>query len=45
MGPSGPHFELIYHVGTVYEGWINFWFILVHKDILVIIQCCTRNSE
>ena len=36
MVPSGPHFELIYHDDTVYDGWIGSWFILVHKGILVI---------
>ena len=36
IGPSGPHFELIYHDGMVYDGWIGSWFILVHKDVLVI---------
>ena len=29
-------FELIYHVRTIYEGWIDFWFTYVYKDILVI---------
>ena len=29
--------ELMYLVGTVYEGWIDFRFPFVHKGILVII--------
>ena len=45
MGPNGPHFELIYYDGTVYEGWIDSWFIFVHKGVLVIMQGCTRDSE
>ena len=36
MGPSGPCFELKYHNGTIYEGCIDFRFILVYKGILVI---------
>ena len=45
MGPSGPCFELIYLVGTDYEVWIGFRFTFVHKDILVIMQGCTKVSE
>ena len=45
MGPSGPRFELIYLVGTNYEGRIGFRFTFVHKDILVITQGCTKVSE
>ena len=45
MGPNGPLSKLIYHVGMVYEGWINSWFTLVHKSILVIMQGCTWDSE
>ena len=35
MGPNGTYFELIYHDDTIYESWIDFKFILVHKGILV----------
>ena len=45
MGSSGHHSKLIDHENTIYEGWIDFRFILVHKGILVIIQGCIRNSE
>ena len=45
MGPSGPCFELTYLVGTDYEVWIGFRFTFVHKDILVIMQGCTKVSE
>ena len=37
MGPNGAHSELIYHDDTVYEGWIGSRFIIVHKDIVIII--------
>ena len=37
MSLSGPHYEFIYHDGTVYEGWIGYRFIIVYKGILVII--------
>ena len=45
MGPSSPHYELIYHDDTFYEGYINSRFILVHKGILVITYDCTRDNE
>ena len=45
MSPSGPHSKLIYHDDTVYEGQISFRFILMHKDVLVIMQGCTRDNE
>ena len=45
MGLNGPYFELIYHDDIVYEGWIDTWFTLVHKGILVIMQGCTRDNE
>ena len=45
MGPSGPHFELIFFDDTVYEGLMSFQFTFVHKDVLVIMQGCTRVSE
>ena len=44
MGPSGPHFELIYLVSTNYEGQIDFRFTFVINDILVIMQGCTKIS-
>ena len=36
IGPNGPYFELIYLVGTNYEGRIGFRFTFVHKGLLVI---------
>ena len=30
------HFELVYPNDTSYEGWIDFRFTLVYKDVLVI---------
>ena len=36
MGLSGPRHELICHVGMIYKGWIDSWFTLMHKDVLVI---------
>ena len=36
IGPSGPYSKLIYHNDTIYEGWIDSTFIIVNKDILVI---------
>ena len=45
MGPNGPRSKLIYHVGTDYEGQIDFKFTFVHKGILVIKQGCIGVSE
>ena len=45
MSPSGPHSKFIYHVGMVYSGWIDYWFTLVYKGVLVITQGCIRDSE
>ena len=45
MSLISPCFELIYHVGTIYEGWIDSRFTFVHKVVLVIMQSCTSNSE
>ena len=45
IGSSGPRFELIYFVGTDYEGWIDFRFTFVYKGILVIMQGCIGVSE
>ena len=45
MGPCGLRFELIYLVGTDYEGQISFKFTFVHKSILVVTQDCTWVSE
>ena len=28
-------FKHIYLDDTVYEGWIDFWFTYMHKDVLV----------
>ena len=36
MSPYGPRFKLIFLDDTIYEGWMRFWFIFVHKDVLVI---------
>ena len=36
MGLNGPRSELIYFIGTDYEGQISFRFSFVHKGILVI---------
>ena len=36
MGPSGPCSELIYHDDTIYDGWIDSRFIIMHKDVWVI---------
>ena len=45
MGLNGPYFELIYHDDTIYEGWIDSRFTLIHKGILIIIQGCIGDSE
>ena len=45
MGLSGPHFELINHDDTFYEGWIDSRLILVHKSILVTTQGCIGDNE
>ena len=45
MGPYGPCFELIYLVGTCYEGMIGYKFTFLHKNILVTKQGCTKVSE
>ena len=37
--------KLIYYDGIVYEGWIGFRFILIHKVIFVILQGCIGDSE
>ena len=45
MGSNSPHSKLIYHDDTVYEGWIESRFILMHKGALVIMQGCIRDNE
>ena len=45
MGLNSPYFELIYHDDTIYEGWIDSRFTLMHKGILVITQGCTGDSK
>ena len=45
MCHNGLRFELKYHDGMIYEGWIFSKFIVVHKGILVITQGCTRVYE
>ena len=42
---NGTCSELIYLVGTNYEGWISFTFTFVRKGILVIMQGCIKVSE
>ena len=42
---NGPHSKLIYHDVIVYEDWIDFRFILVHKGVLVIMQGYIWDSE
>ena len=44
MSPNGPCYELIYHDVTVYEDCIGSKFILMHKDVLVIIKGCTGDN-
>ena len=44
MGPSDSRFELIYLVGTDYEGQIDYKFTFVYKDVLIIMQGCTGVS-
>ena len=36
IGPSGPHFELIYPVSIGYEGRIAIRFTIVYKGLLAI---------
>ena len=45
MGLSGSHFKLIYHDDIVYKSWIDSYFIIVHKGVLVITQGCIEVSE
>ena len=45
MGPNGPHFELIYLVGTDYKCQIDSKFTFIHKGVLVIMQDCIWVSE
>ena len=45
MGPNGPHFELIFLDGMVYEGWMSYYFTFLHKGVLGPMQGCTRISE
>ena len=45
IGPSGPHFKLIYHDDTIYESLNDSRFTLVHKGILVITQNYTKDGE
>ena len=42
LGLNGPYFELIYYDDRVYECWIDFRLIIVHKGVLVILQGCTK---
>ena len=45
MGLNGPCSKLIYHDDRVYEGWIDFRFIFVHKGVLIIMQDCIGDNE
>ena len=45
MGPKGPFSKVVYHDVTIYEDWIDFRFILVHKGALVITQSCIGDNE
>ena len=45
MGTNSPCSEFIYHDNTIYEEWIDSWFILVDKGILVIMQDCTNDNK
>ena len=45
IGSNGPRFEFIYHDDTIYEDWISFRFILMHKGIFVITQDCIEDDE
>ena len=45
MGPNGSCSQLIYHDDTIYEGWIDFRFIPMHKGILVTMQGCIWDNE
>ena len=46
MGLSGPRSKIICHDGIlVYEGWIDSWFTLMQKSVLVIMQGCIWDSE
>ena len=45
MDLSFVSFKLIYYDDTVYEGWIDSKFTLMHKGILVIMQSCIGDSE
>ena len=45
MDPNSPRSELMYHDDMVYEGWIDSWFILMQKGVLVIMQGCTNDSK
>ena len=45
MGLSGPHFKLVCHDDMIYESWIDFKFIIVYKDVLVIMQGCIGDNK
>ena len=45
MGPSGPHFKLMYHDDMVYKSQIGFRFILMHNGVLIIMQGCIGDNE
>ena len=45
MSLNGLRSKLISHDDTVYEGWIDSRFTLVHKGILVIIQDCLGDNK
>ena len=45
MSLNGLRSKLISHDDTVYEGWIDSRFTLVHKGILVIMQDCLGDNK
>ena len=45
MSLGDPYFELMSYDNTVYEGWIDSSFTLVHKDELVITQSSIGDSK
>ena len=45
MSPNGSHSKFIYHDDIVYESWIDFRFIPMHKGVLVITQDCIDDNK
>ena len=38
MSPRGLRLSSYTLFGTIYKGWISFWFTSVYKGVLVIVQ-------